>query len=98
YRRHSRERKIDIIMAAISDLGSARVSRAGERSLAIANFLSFSHSRRSESQEKIIWARRRNQHARRVRYAEFSLRSTRWRDCTNTRAKRFSPRMDSRFR
>ena len=40
-------------------LGSARVSRAGDGVLAIANFL-----------EKIVSARHRNQHAGRARYPE----------------------------
>ena len=40
-------------------LGSARVSRAGDGVLAIADFCG-----------KIVSARRRNQHARRVRYPD----------------------------
>jgi hypothetical protein len=57
-------------------MGSAGVSRAGERVLAIANFsCGFSSSLVIEFQDKIVSARRRNQHARRVRYSEISLRS-----------------------
>jgi hypothetical protein len=43
-------------------LGSARVSRVGDGVLAIADF-----------PEKIVSARRRNQHARRVRYPAIIL-------------------------
>jgi hypothetical protein len=45
--------------------GSARVSRVGDGVRAIADFCL-----RVELQEKIVAARRRNQHARRVRYPE----------------------------
>src|SRR5438876_5884193 len=52
-------------------LGSARVSRAGDGVLAIANFLfTRKTSRRRKLSEKIVSARRRNQHARRVRYPD----------------------------
>ena len=44
-------------------MGSERVSRVGERVLAIANFFVILGSR-----TKIVSARHRNQHARRVRY------------------------------
>ncbi len=50
-------------------LGSARVSRAGERVPAIANFLKNACcSRAATLQKKFVSARRRNQHARGVRY------------------------------
>ena len=49
-------------MSRRKGLGSARVPHAGDGVLAIANF-----------SEKIVSARRRNQHARRVRYPELIL-------------------------
>jgi hypothetical protein len=62
-------------------MGSARVSRAGERVLAIANFSSDAFMFTPARSKKIVSARRRrngceataelsNQHARRVRYPE----------------------------
>ena len=54
-------------------LGSARVSRAGERVLAIANFPSnLLRLATTKLSGKSIAARRRNQHAGHVRYAETS--------------------------
>ena len=59
--------------------GSARVSRAGDGVLAVANFSSASRqgSSRSETEfcaeEKSVAARRRNQHARRVRSPDKDL-------------------------
>ena len=70
--------------------GRARVPPAGERVLAIANFASASiRSTSSSRQEKSVSARRRNQHARRVRYLEefaaaiflFPGASSQTRDC-----------------
>jgi len=55
-------------------LGSARVSRAGDEVLAIANFSEMSGwgTERTKiifrAKEKSVAAERRNQHARRVRY------------------------------
>jgi hypothetical protein len=50
-------------------LGSARVTRAGDGVLAIADFpFHVPSAGTSLSTEKIVSARRRNQHARRVRY------------------------------
>jgi hypothetical protein len=55
-------------------LGSAGVSRVGERVLAIANFLRICPSPlASEIKRKIVSARRQNQHARRVRYPDQSV-------------------------
>jgi hypothetical protein len=57
-------------------LGSARVSRAGDGLRAVANFLIASRLEIAHSnlgfrmKEKSVAARRRNQHARRVRYPE----------------------------
>src|SRR6266513_5180217 len=49
--------------------GSARISHAGERVLAIANFhCEFLRSGTSEVQGKRVSEKLRNQHARRVRY------------------------------
>jgi len=50
-----------ILCDGSSGLGSARVPRAGDGVLAVANF-----------SEKIVSARRRNQHARRARHPEIS--------------------------
>jgi hypothetical protein len=56
-------------------LGSARVSRVGERVFAIANFLMSSYHWSNEDWKgKVVSARRRNQHARRVRYSGLCLR------------------------
>ncbi|PYJ68991.1 MAG: hypothetical protein DME76_10520 [Verrucomicrobia bacterium] len=50
-------------------MGSARVSRAGDRVLAITDFLYARHFLEDRARwRKIISASRRNQHARRVRY------------------------------
>jgi hypothetical protein len=50
-------------------LGSARVPRVGERVLAIANFsLNTPRPARMNLKGKFVAARRRNQHARGVRY------------------------------
>src|SRR5206468_1095967 len=64
--------KLEIIFVQVSHAwGSPRVPRAGERVLAIANFLYGSLSATAiTSQEKFVSARRRNQHARRVRSPE----------------------------
>jgi hypothetical protein len=44
--------------------GSGRVSRAGDRVLAIANFIcDFASAQHSDALEKFVSARRRNQHA-----------------------------------
>ena len=52
-------------------LGNARVSRGGDGVFAIADFLCNSSFRAADaSYEKLVSARRRNQHARRVRYPE----------------------------
>ena len=52
-------------------MGSARVSRAGDCVLTIANFpCEFSVPAAREINEKIVLARRQNQHARRGRYPE----------------------------
>ena len=51
-------------------LGSARVSRAGDGVLAIANFFDVLAERTVRLKEKSVAAGRRNQHARRVRYPE----------------------------
>jgi hypothetical protein len=52
-------------------LGSARVSHVGERVLAIADFpRDFQTSLASRTEPKPVSARRRNQHARRVRYPD----------------------------
>jgi len=57
--------------AANSGLGSARVSRGGERVLAIANFSWDSILlTEAEQKRKIVSARRRNQQARHVRSPE----------------------------
>jgi hypothetical protein len=50
-------------------LGTARVSRAGERVLAIANFVLLSQfpTPALRMDKKFVPARRRNQHARRMR-------------------------------
>jgi hypothetical protein len=60
--------------AVISRSGRARVTRAGERVLAIAYF-SWALRRQLQTnfKEKFVSARRRNQHAERVRYPEISL-------------------------
>jgi len=66
-------------------LGSARVSRAGQRVLAIVDFLRTRHYHSQHFDEKIVSARRRrnagegaaglfNQHARRVRYPDSRCR------------------------
>ncbi|PYK43170.1 MAG: hypothetical protein DME46_08270 [Verrucomicrobia bacterium] len=52
---------INSIQRGAKSPGSARVSRAGDRVLAIADFSG-----------KIVSARHQNQHARRVRYPEIS--------------------------
>jgi hypothetical protein len=49
-------------------LGSARVSRAGDGVLAIANFSYVFDQASHEAPRKFVSARRRNQHARRMRY------------------------------
>jgi hypothetical protein len=55
----------------INSLSSARVSRAGERVLAIANFFYAANSfLRFTFKENTVLARRQNQHARRVRHPE----------------------------
>jgi hypothetical protein len=52
--------------------GSARVSRVGDGVLAIANFSGVCHYfGRASAREKIVLARRQNQHARRVRYPDY---------------------------
>jgi hypothetical protein len=59
-------------------LGSARVSRAGERVLAIANFrLARQYPARKTSKEEFVSARRINQHARRVRYPDTHVKISR---------------------
>jgi hypothetical protein len=58
-------------------LGSARVSRVGERVPAIADFFgALFLVVQNEIQEKFVSARRRNQHARRVRYPILRSRGT----------------------
>ena len=65
------ERARDVTGHARCGLGSTRVSRVGDRALAIANFsCDFVSSQSNEIQRKPVSARRRNQHARRVRYPE----------------------------
>jgi len=49
-------------------LGSARVSRAGDGVLAIANFSYVFDQPSHEAPRKFVSARRRNQHAGRMRY------------------------------
>src|SRR4051812_20658347 len=79
--------------------GSARVSRAADCvSRSRTFFVEFSPPRVTKFQEKIVSARRRNQHARRVRSPEISLRSVPWRDFTNIKVKPFWPRTDLKFR
>jgi hypothetical protein len=57
--------------AADSGLGSARVSRIGERVLPIANSsLDSITLLKPEQKRKTVSARRRNQHARRARFPE----------------------------
>jgi len=56
--------------AQIGSVGSARVSRAGERVLAVVNFSWRVSYRPDPAKGKIISARRRNQHARRMRYPD----------------------------
>ena len=57
-------------------LGSARVSRVGDGVLAVADFFkAWSRGRvqpklEFQAREKFVAARRRNQHARRVRYSD----------------------------
>ncbi|PYJ64586.1 MAG: hypothetical protein DME78_11895 [Verrucomicrobia bacterium] len=51
-------------------MGSARVSRAGDRVDAVANFLTNPSGRYGVAQEKIVGAGHRNEHARRVRYPQ----------------------------
>jgi len=59
----------DLKARTISLLGSARVSRAGDDVLAIADFSSVFHTHYPiDLLQKFVSARRRNQHARRVRY------------------------------
>ena len=57
-------------MSVANALGSARVSRAGDRVLTIADFSwTKSHAQCAIlTQQEIVSARRQNQHARRVRY------------------------------
>jgi hypothetical protein len=58
-----------------SILGSACVSHAGERVLVIANFLDgWDLLDSCEVERKFVSARRRNQHAGRVRYPERGVR------------------------
>src|SRR6478672_1625836 len=58
--------------APVQKMGSACVPRTGERVLAIANCsLAFRKQRlRPRPEKEIVSARRRNQHARRMRYPE----------------------------
>ena len=52
-------------------LGSARVSRAGERVLAVANFSKTErHSRVVPDRKKFVAVEHRDQHSRRARYPE----------------------------
>src|SRR4029077_273745 len=69
---HDQPSSADYGPIAVSLLGSARVSRAGEPVSGPRTFrTACKSSPRSESKEKYVSARRRNQHARPVRSPEF---------------------------